>query len=88
MATKIFGSPDLNLFKLDAFAVPPKAVCTCNGLLNLATSREASAAIWIASSRVGERMRIETLPRDGDCVRVFWIAGSRKAVVLPVPVLA
>ena len=33
-------------------------------------------------------MRIETFPSAGECCKRLWTAGRRKAIVLPVPVLA
>lgn len=33
-------------------------------------------------------MRTETFPSAGECCRRLWTAGRRKAIVLPVPVLA
>src|SRR5579864_2959349 len=45
------------------------------------------SSIWIASSRVGLRMRART-PECGGCFAIRWMMGRTNASVLPVPVCA
>ena len=50
-----------------------------------ASARQA-ASVWLANSRVGERIR--TVEPFFCLIPRFWSIGSKKAAVLPVPVIA
>ena len=88
VATRMSGTRaailDASLFML----VPPTTTCTLSGGRWNCTSLPASAAIWAASSRVGEMTRHAIVRGGRGWALMRSMAGSKKAMVLPLPVLA
>jgi hypothetical protein len=78
-----------SLFRSALMLVPPYTHCTSYGFWKVRRASH-SFAICSASSRVGDSTRTETVPEGGTCGerRSASMAGIRKPMVLPVPVLA
>ncbi|GBD42436.1 hypothetical protein HRbin39_01829 [bacterium HR39] len=79
-------SPRSRIFSCSPMPTPPMSSTMCSGRY-LANSSKLRA-VWVASSRVGERISARGMRARLRPPASFCSTGSRKAAVLPVPVWA